>query len=249
MWKKEFQMKILETRPRPEGWKWKIGVKRKNGEIFWADLIITAIYDNSHNVIAFTKITRDLTEKNRQNEIIQQAKAAKLKSIFLTNMSHELRTPLNGVITAAVLLKDMVMQNEEEKELISYIITSGNSMSKLLHDILDYTDLQVDPPILLKQKFDLVEETQSVIASYKFALKPLVNMRCDFNKDVPRYVVGDRARYRQIISNIVDNACKFTEQGYIYMKVSVLDKATIEGSEESSHSPIPFSIHFIHCGM
>jgi osomolarity two-component system sensor histidine kinase TcsA len=198
-----------------EGWR-----VRKNRDPFWADVIITTLYDDEGNVVGYTKILRDLTEKKRQEEIIQEAKSAKIRSRFLTNMSHELRTPLNSIVAAATILQDMPI-TQEEKQLVSCVISSGKTIGKLLHDILDYSDLEDQPPQLMMQKFNLLEEVHAVVSSYRFSMKPLVTMTCDIDDLVPIMVVGDRVRFRQVLGNIVDNACKFTERGCINVKVTV----------------------------
>jgi hypothetical protein len=129
--------------------------------------------------------------------------ASRAKSRFLTMMSHELRTPMNGVIGLLALARQTSL-NERQLRLIDQAARSGQQMSALLGDILDYSDLQSESLVMASEMFELRSLVQSVSQNFgPVILRTGVEFNVEIGADVPRWVVGDLARLRQVLGHLV----------------------------------------------
>ncbi|SDA77916.1 response regulator [Mesorhizobium qingshengii] len=153
-------------------------------------------------------------------ESLFKAEAAdRAKSEFLANMSHEIRTPMNGVLGMAELLAKTDL-TPRQKTFTEVIVKSGNALLTIINDILDFSKINAGQLTLDPAPFRLAEAVEDVatLVSARVAEKNLeLIVRVD--PRLPAYVVGDAGRFRQIVTNLLGNAVKFTEKGHVLIDV------------------------------
>ncbi len=162
----------------------------------------------------------DVTERNRIARDMAEARDAaqagvRARTEFLAVMSHEIRTPMNGIIGAAGLLQDMRLE-PEQRDYVRVIRESSDHLASLIQDILDFSRLDSGRLELEEVAFDPRAQIRGTIAMLisQARVKGLT-LTDDIAEDIPGRVVGDPARFRQILANLIDNAIKFTNRGGI----------------------------------
>lgn len=202
-----------------------------SGTPYWISMDAQPIFDESGEVQQYIAIEQDITERRQREEDLEEARlraeeASKAKSKFLAMMSHEVRTPLNGVIGALGLLRETDL-NEQQHRYAETSRTSAESLLAIINDILDYSKMEAGKLDLEFTSFDVRDLIQSVkdTFSVRFAEKSL-ELRTEVDPTIPAFVVGDPARTRQILVNLVGNALKFTERGRVELDARALSKGT-----------------------
>ncbi len=212
---------------------------RKDGQRYFADILITALHDANGDFVGFAKITRDITQEKRSEQdlraAIEQAESAsRAKSEFVANMSHELRTPMNAVLGMTYLLGNSALSQEQRKYL-DMIRASGQSLLDILNDILDFSKIEAGRMELSLAEFRLgdVLDAIATIMSVNSGEKDL-ELIVDVASNVPEILVGDALRLQQVMINLVGNAIKFTERGTVLVSVKRIgsgeDMVTLEFS-------------------
>jgi signal transduction histidine kinase/CheY-like chemotaxis protein len=165
--------------------------------------------------------------KTRQALVIardQSDHANRAKSTFLANMSHEIRTPLNAVLGMSELMQDTPLSRQQQ-EYMEIAQDSGKALLALVDDILDFSRIEAGKLVLAQQRFDV---HTSLLRTLKALAVPAhtqgLELVCHIEPSVPRYVVGDSGRLRQIVMNLVGNAIKFTEHGEVVLRVRLEDQ-------------------------
>ncbi|MEO8171978.1 MAG: PAS domain S-box protein, partial [Sediminibacterium sp.] len=200
-------------------------------------LVKFPLLDDKQQVFGISGIATDITEKIRSTRLLEVAlknaeDAKELQEQFLANMSHEIRTPLNGIqgMTALLLETDL---NNEQREFTGTISRSLDNLVSIVNNILDFSNIKRGKLSLQKKPFSIREVVAGVKNQFEYQLnKKQLSLEIVINEKVPVLVIGDGPRLKQVLVNLVDNAVKFTDSGYI--KIEVL--LTEQNKEESKIS-------------
>ena len=150
--------------------------------------------------------------------------AAKAKSKFLSTMSHEIRTPMNGVMGMSQLLSDTKL-SAEQRDYVNTINRSGSNLLSIINDILDFSKLDSGKTQLESISFDFERICLECLELFSARASDLtIDLILDYPIESRRHFVGDPARMRQVILNLIGNAVKFTDAGYIQLAVEVVEK-------------------------
>jgi len=198
---------------------------RKDGTSFPVEYVTTPLRDENHEIIGAVVVFSDSTESKRAERELHHAKEAaeaanRAKSQFLANMSHEIRTPMNGVMGMTELLLD-TMLTREQREFAETIGTSAEALLTVINDILDFTKIEAGKLRFEEVDFDLravVEDTLEMLAGQAKAKG--LELTGVVAPEAPTRLRGDPDRLRQILTNLVGNAIKFTHAGKVVIRVT-----------------------------
>ena len=226
--KSAYDYKVLwDTISSGKEWFGEFHNKKKNGELFWESASISGIKNNIGEIVHYLAVKEDITEKKKINEelIRSKEKAEEMNSVksnFLANMSHELRTPLVGILGFA----EMIRQETESPEIsvmAETICKSGNRLSETLNLILDLSRFESEKKEIKFQNVELVNKTKEIITLFKeTAQKKGLSLISSFSSE-SIFIDFDERAYYSILSNLINNAIKFTSEGSVTTSVSLYD--------------------------
>ena len=163
-------------------------------------------------------IARDITDLEAARQ--QALAASKAKTEFLSSMSHEIRTPMNAILGMADLIGESDL-NSEQRRYLDTIISNGNALLELINSILDLARVESGRMNLEAVEFDVVELTEKVADTLAVrAHEKGIELAVRFSADLPATLVGDSLRLRQVLTNLIGNAIKFTERGEVVIDVA-----------------------------
>lgn len=212
-------------------WKGELNFKNKNGEVLTELLSVAPIKNDKGEISNFVMVTEDITERKvAEMEIIrakEQAEEATIaKEQFLSTMSHELRTPMNSVIGISNILLDE-NPRPDQVENLNILKFSASNLLAIINDILDLSKIEAGRMELIEEDFDLhyvlinIKRTHALKAKEKG-----VEVKLSVDKNLPNILKGDPHRLNQVLNNLVGNAVKFTEKGYININVDAVTDQT-----------------------
>lgn len=218
----EYYKKLWETISIGKDWIGELHNKKKNGELYWEQALISPIVNSKNEITHFVAVKEDITEKKKMLEdlIIAKEKAEesdKLKSAFLANMSHEIRTPMNGIIGFSEMLTDPILEEDKRQEYAKIVVNSSKQLLSIVNDILDISRIEAGEIHISVEKFMINQMLQEVFLFFKpQTVKKGIHFELEYAfPDTDCYIETDKNRLRQVIINLVSNAIKFTQEGKV----------------------------------
>jgi PAS domain S-box-containing protein len=190
-------------------------------------------------------VARDITQRKQAEAALQEAKEAAehantAKSAFLANMSHELRTPLNAILGFAQLLVNDKTIPSDRREQLQIVKRSGEHLLTLINDILEMSKIEAGRVTLDETDFDLYVLLDSLEAMLQFkATSKDLRLFFEIAEDVPQYVRTDQRKLRQVLINLLGNALKFTESGFVRLSVNNQQLTTTHPQPRPTLNPRP----------
>ena len=204
-----------------ENWQGVLQNKTKDGRLFWANLQVFPITDENNNLTHFVGIIEDITENKKAEEELVQAKiraeeSDKLKTAFLTNMSHEIRTPMNAILGFSELLNSPEYDENKKRDFVHIIQSRGNDLMHIINNLVEVSKIEsgevqtkismVVAESLITKVFERFEGTQKSEVTFKTDIPTK-------QKDLAIYT--DPTHLNRVLSNLVENAIKYTDEGKI----------------------------------
>lgn len=199
-----------------------------DGHETWVSTVKMPMRDKKGRIIGTFGISRDITERKQAEKEMKRAKeaaedASRAKSEFLANMSHEIRTPLNGIIGMIDLLLDTEL-TEEQRDFAGMVRKSADMLLEIVTDILDFSKIEagkLEPDYVDFDLRTIIADINNILGIKTRAKK--LELDCRLAPGLPLFFFGDYGRLKQVLTNLVDNAVKFTHRGKVELDVS-LDK-------------------------
>lgn len=192
----------------------------------WWHTVVTPLSNPQKSTERILVIARDVTEDRRIQEelkhaLMQAESANRMKTAFLANMSHEIRTPVGAMMGFSELFMDPSTTEEERKEYLEIIRRNGETLLKLLNEILDLSKIEAGHLEIESLNFSPTEIVNDVMTSLKLAAEHKgLNLFVDPSVNVPTEIRSDPTRLKQILLNLVGNAIKFTERGTVRIQMT-----------------------------
>jgi PAS domain S-box-containing protein len=225
-----FYQELWDTILDGKEWHGEFHNVKKNGEYFWESASIAPIIDSQGKITHFVAIKEDVTEKKKMHEELIKEKeraeqADKLKTSFLQNMSHEIRTPLNGILGFSHLLQRDNITTTDIKKFAQVISSSGDRLLELINNLIDISKIESGTLEVTRRQFNLNELVRSVTVQFK-PLSSSKGIPLSFeapNETEDLNIVTDELKLHQILTNLINNAFKFTASGFIKVGYSILE--------------------------
>jgi PAS domain S-box-containing protein len=251
-----FPPEFAQSCSQPEKWLLESGqpiidaeqrLTKPDGEVRWLSATEAPIRDAEGRIVGLVGVNRDITDRKLEQIELAKAKqaaedASRAKSTFLATMSHEIRTPMNGIIGMTELVLDTEL-TREQRECLELAKLSADSLLDVINDILDFSKIEAGKMDFESIPFDLREslgETMRALAIR--AHEKGLELLYDVQPEAPDTVVGDPSRLRQVITNLVGNAIKFTETGEVAVTVN-------QESQTQDHVQLHFAVRDTGIGI
>ncbi len=232
----------IEKKNRLEGKSglYEIQIIKKDGKPAWFLVSSTPVFGINKNVLGAVCIHMDISNQKRLEQSLENARfkaetAANSKQEFLANMSHEIRTPMNAIVGMTDLLEETNV-NEKQSSYIEAIKASADNLLVIINDILDFSKIEAGKINLEFIDFNLKKVIDLIINSLQEKAKNKnIELLWDHDESISEFLVGDPVRLSQILTNLINNAIKFTEEGSVKLICRLV-------SDNNNHNVINFKV-------
>lgn len=220
----QFFSELWHTISSGQVWHGEIKNRSKQGQSYWVDATIVPLMDAHGLPQQYIAIRTDITATKTLELSLQEAKTAaeaanQAKSEFLANMSHEIRTPMNGVIGMTELALHSAL-DAQQRNYLETVKSSAQSLMVILNEILDFSKIEAGQLVMERVAFNLPQlVTQTLTSIQVRAAQKGLQFTCEIPADLPEPLLGDPGRLRQVLTNLCDNALKFTAQGALAVRL------------------------------
>lgn len=225
----EFYRNLWETITSGKTWRGELQNKKKNGELYWESVSISSIITSEGKTTHYLAIKDDITARKQAEAELKLAKeqaeaANRAKSEFLASISHEIRTPMNSILGFSEVLLNTT-DNPKQKNFLATILSSGKTLLLLINDILDLSKIEAGRMEISPEPADLrlIVNEMKHIFDHKTKEKN-IGLFVEVEDNIPKAVIIDEIRFRQILFNLTGNAIKFTHQGFVKIKIRLLEQ-------------------------
>jgi PAS domain S-box-containing protein len=205
---------------------YEVQIIKKGGEKIWVLISGAPIYDSNQNIVGTIGLHYDITKRKQSMTELKRAKseaeaAKEAEKQFLANVSHEMRTPLNAILGMTNLLKGTKL-TEEQSEYLEMLDSSSNMLHSLITDILDISKIDAGEVKINKEPFNLISILNVIVRTFSIRMESQpVTIEFIHKEKENLWVNGDLLLFKQILNNLIGNACKFTKKGYVSCKLLV----------------------------
>lgn len=218
---------------------YEIKLKKKDGSVIDCLLSTTTRRNMRGKIIGYQGIVRDITERVRTQELIKAKELAEqsatMKAQFLANMSHEIRTPLNAIIGMANLLHSTPLE-EKQQRFLKGIQSASEHLLVLINDILDFSKIEAGKLDLESINFSPNDLLEDIEQTFRLKVKEKgLEYQTHIEQNIPLYLIGDPTRLKQIFLNLISNAIKFTDKGFIRVESKLF-------TEDAQTATVAFSV-------
>ncbi|MFP4024910.1 MAG: PAS domain S-box protein [Thiohalospira sp.] len=223
---------IMTTVSQGNDWKGEIQNRKKNGEIYWELASISPVKNNQNEITHFIIIAEDISDRKKSEKELLLAKeqaeeSNRLKTAFLANLSHEIRTPMNAIIGFSSLLLDEDLPYDEKVKLNNLINENSQNLLKLIDDVIDISKIQSGKFEINYSKCYINKLLLDLYVSFSVKIEQDLkkDIQLSFNRgirDKDFAFTTDTIRLKQVLFNIIENAVKFTQQGFVEFGYSVV---------------------------
>jgi len=222
---REFFADLYATIKADRVWHGEMRNRAKDGRLYWIEATIVPFFDQHGNPTHYVAIGNDITANKQLDYDLRRARdealaASRLKSEFLATMSHEIRTPMNGILGMASLLADTPL-DAKQREMAGVLLRSAESLLTIINDILDFSKIEAGKLTVEAIEFDLhqlVDETVALLAPRAHGKG--IELIAEFDPRLDARFVGDAGRIRQVLTNLLGNAVKFTDSGEVLVQAT-----------------------------
>lgn len=244
---KEFYQNLWETITAGNVWSGEVVNRKKNGNSYTEDMIITPVSTEAGEVTNFIAIKQDISVRKEIEAEVEQAReqaelANRAKSTFLANMSHEIRTPLNAIMGLNYLLKRTGVSDVQDQYL-DKMQTASRTLLDTINDVLDFSKIEAEKIEIENVSFDLntvlldITDTEALKAHQK-GIELIVSV----GENIPDRIEGDPIRLKQVLRNLTNNAVKFTDKGEVVIDIEKI-------KEEKTTLTLQFSVSDTGIGL